>query len=165
MRLPATPPTRRQTPAVQLDQRAIDAIIARVNTQLQAAGAGRRIPAEETISAGDLGRQYNQSEHATTFLAYGGKGQFCTRRLAADHTQEDCALHPVMSLSVVLLHERTRSTTAQETREVRGACYTFNDGRCTASYCCFEVVWRDPLKVGLSGSQTRTTEGREEESS
>ncbi len=32
--------------------------------------------------------------YATTFLAYGGKGKFCSRCMASDHSQEDCALHP-----------------------------------------------------------------------
>ena len=38
--------------------------------------------------------QLNQALYSTTFLAYGGKGQFCSRCLASDHTQDDCAPHP-----------------------------------------------------------------------
>jgi len=36
----------------------------------------------------------NQGLYATTFLAYGGRGQFCARCMSSDHAQEECALHP-----------------------------------------------------------------------
>ena len=48
----------------------------------------------------------NQSLYTTTFLAYGGKGQFCSRYMASDHSQEDCALHPRREVPVVQLQKQ-----------------------------------------------------------
>jgi len=45
----------------------------------------------------------NKRLYSTTFLAYGGKGQFCTRCLMADHAQEDCVLHPGRYFPIVRL--------------------------------------------------------------
>ena len=37
----------------------------------------------------------NQSLYSTTFLAYGGgRAKFCTDCMMADHSKEECALHP-----------------------------------------------------------------------
>ena len=36
----------------------------------------------------------NQSLYSTTFLAYGAGAKFCPECMMADHSQEECALHP-----------------------------------------------------------------------
>ncbi len=90
----------------------------------------------------------NQGLYATTFLAYGGKGQFCGRCMASDHSQEDCALNPRREVPVVQLQEQRSAGSRREEpqgdtrrrRGRRGACYAFNDGRCSLPYCRFEHV-------------------------
>ena len=93
----------------------------------------------------------NQALYSTTFLAFGNKGQFCTRCLLSDHSQEDCALHPSKALPIVQFKEsalgisrrdRERGEESPPRRRIRrGACYAWNDGRCTAQpYCHFEHV-------------------------
>ena len=90
----------------------------------------------------------NQGLYATTFLAYGGKGLFCSRCMASDHSQEDCALHPRREVPVVQLQEQRPAGgrrdelqgDARRRRGRRGACYAFNDGRCSLPYCRFEHV-------------------------
>ena len=47
----------------------------------------------------------NQSLYATTFLAYGGRGQFCVRCMASDHAQEECVLHPNQEVPVEQLQD------------------------------------------------------------
>lgn len=68
----------------------------------------------------------NQSLYATTFLAYGGKGQFCPSCMLPDHTQDECALHPSRTVPVVRLREagfesregaRGQDTRKQATKE------------------------------------------------
>ena len=88
----------------------------------------------------------NQSLYSTTFLAFGGRGLFCTRCLMADHSQEDCALHPGRDVPVVRLREVAPGPSHRDDPEQRkrrgrrGACFAFNDGRCTAPHCRFEHV-------------------------
>ena len=53
-----------------------------------------------SLEAADFSK-VNQSLYSTTFLAFGGRGLFCTRCLMADHSQEDCALHPGRDVPVV----------------------------------------------------------------
>ena len=48
----------------------------------------------------------DQSLYSTTFLAFGGGGQFCSRCLLADHTQEDRALNPSQAVPLVQLRDR-----------------------------------------------------------
>ncbi len=90
----------------------------------------------------------NQGLYATTFLAYGGRGQFCARCMSSDHAQEECALHPNREVPVVQLQDsRGRSRREEQVlgeqrrrRGRRGACYAFNDGRCAVPFCRFEHV-------------------------
>ena len=90
----------------------------------------------------------NQSLYATTFLAYGSRGQFCTRCMMSDHSQEDCAMHPNRALPMVQFREAmSGSGSRREERESparkkarRGACYAWNDGKCVGPHCRFEHV-------------------------
>ncbi len=90
----------------------------------------------------------NQGLYATTFLAYGGRGQFCARCMSSDHAQEECVLHPNREVPVVQLQDsRGRSRREEHVlgeqrrrRGRRGACYAFNDERCTVPFCRFEHV-------------------------
>lgn len=88
----------------------------------------------------------NQGLYATTFLAYGGRGQFCARCMSSDHAQEECALHPNREVPVVQLqdnrgrHRREEQVEQRRRRGRRGACYAFNDGRCAVPFCRFEHV-------------------------
>ena len=73
--------------------------------------------------------QVNQALHSTTFLTYGGKGQFSYRCLSSDHMQEECALHPNSLVPVVRFKDQARSGRRDERQhqELRsswkGPCY------------------------------------------
>ena len=91
----------------------------------------------------------NQGLYATTFLAYGGKGQFCHSCMLSDHTVEECALHPSRSVPVIRIgesvgegsREDARLPRSQECRRAaRGACFAWNNGRCTVPYCRFSHI-------------------------
>ena len=92
----------------------------------------------------------NQSLYSTTFLAYGAGAKFCPECMMADHSQEECALHPNRSLPVVQMQEvrrggreepRLRPPEGYKRRAGRrGPCFQWNDGRCTHPYCRFEHV-------------------------
>ncbi len=118
-----------------------------------------------SLEAADFAK-VNQSLYSTTFLAYGGRGQFCTRCLMADHSQEDCALHPGRDVPVVRLRD-TASTPARREdpewrrrRARRGACFAFNDGRCAAPplpiRACVLNLWRQPQTDCMSRTCTRS---------
>jgi len=87
----------------------------------------------------------NQSLYSTTFLAYGGRGQCCTTCMAPDHTREECALHPGRAIPVVRVREPATTTEThlrmlepRKKRMRRGACYAWNDGKCSAANCQYE---------------------------
>ena len=91
----------------------------------------------------------NQSLYSTTFLAYGGRGQFCPHCLSSDHGQEECALHPQRAVPVVRFKEsgaslrdewRLKPGELRRKRPRKGACFAWNDGRCTTQNCPFEHV-------------------------
>ena len=92
----------------------------------------------------------NPSLYSTTFLAYGAGAKFCPECMMADHSQEECALHPSRSLPVVQMQEvrrggreepRLRPPDGHKRRAGRrGPCFQWNDGRCTHPYCRFEHV-------------------------
>jgi len=87
----------------------------------------------------------NQSLYATTFLAYGGgRSKFCQDCMMADHTREECALHPNRSLPVVQMREVESQGRASESRRRRpgrsGPCYAWNDGTCTFTRCRYDHV-------------------------
>ena len=84
----------------------------------------------------------NQSLYSTTFLAYGGRSSFCSYCLAADHAQEDCALHPQRGVPVVRFKEAgtPRLGDIRRKRPRRGACFAWNEGKCSAQYCRFDHV-------------------------
>ena len=90
--------------------------------------------------------QVNQALYSTTFLAYGGKGQFCSRCLASNHAQEDCALYPPSAVPAGRFREQARSNRREDRhhheprRSWKGPCYAWNDGKCGAPYCRFEHV-------------------------
>lgn len=90
----------------------------------------------------------NQGLYATTFLAYGGRGQFCQSCLASDHNHSECALHPNQSLPVVRVGQaavpQVRDEGSQRRqdrkRSVKGPCFAWNDGMCTGPYCRYSHV-------------------------
>ena len=91
----------------------------------------------------------NQSLYTTTFLAYGGRGQFCVRCMASNHAQEECALHPNREVPVVQLQDHRLGRLRREEQALgeqrrrrgrRGACYAYNDGRCAIPFCWFEHI-------------------------
>lgn len=91
----------------------------------------------------------NQGLYTTTFLAYGGKGQFCQSCMMSDHNHEECALHPSRTVPVVRIRESSSGGAREEVRlprvperkrVARGACFAWNDGRCTVPYCRFGHV-------------------------
>ena len=98
-----------------------------------------------SLEATDFSR-INQSLYSTTFLAYRGRGQFCVRCMMSDHEQEDCALHPNRALPLVQLRDLGVGPSRREEHEdprrraARGACFAYNDGRCSSPYCRFEHV-------------------------
>jgi len=87
----------------------------------------------------------NQSLYSTTFLAYGGRRQFCVRCMMSDHSQEDCALNPNRALALVQLRDLGMGPGRREEqdprqRSRRGAYFAFNDWRCSSPYYRFEHV-------------------------
>ena len=98
----------------------------------------------------------NQSLYSTTFLGYGAGARFYPECMIADHSQEECALHPNRALPVVQMQEVRRGRREEpRPREEphprppdgykqragrRGPCFQWNDGRCTHPYCRFEHV-------------------------
>ena len=91
----------------------------------------------------------NQGLYSTTFLAYGGKGQFCQSCMSSDHTHDECALHPKRSVPVIQITESARGAVKEDSRLprgqerkrlARGACFAWNDGRCTTPLCRFSHV-------------------------
>ena len=92
-------------------------------------------------------RKLNQALYATTFLANGIVGHFCGSCLQTNHSQEDCALNPARVVQVVRLREPSRErreggrTGEHSTkRRRRGACYAWNDGRCSFPNCRFDHI-------------------------
>lgn len=87
--------------------------------------------------------QLNQSLYLTTFVAYGGKGQSCANCLLSDHAQDECALQ-VKSPGPIFRRSETpggpRGKEEKGRRRRRGACYAWNDGKCTTPYCRFDHV-------------------------
>ena len=57
-----------------------------------------------SLEATNLAR-INQSLYFITFLANGGRGQFCFRCMMSDHAQEECALNPNRALPLVQMRE------------------------------------------------------------
>ena len=95
-----------------------------------------------SLEAADFSR-INQGLYSTTFLAYGGKGQFCTRCMMSDHSREECALHPNRAVPMVQFREPSRREEVADPRRKRGrrgACYAFNDGKCSSQYCKYDHV-------------------------
>ena len=101
----------------------------------------------------------NQSLYSTTFLAYRGRGQSCPTCLLSDHLPEECALHPDRAMPVVRLTDRTgagewrarsperrgRSSERRDQepgrkRQRKGACFLWNDGKCSSARCRFDHV-------------------------
>ena len=88
----------------------------------------------------------NQSLYATTFLAYGGRGQFCTTCMQPDHTAEECALHPSRALPVVRVSEEPTERRSRPVEARRGKsagkrpCFGWNDGQCSYQYCKYDHV-------------------------
>ena len=86
----------------------------------------------------------NQGLYSTTFLAHGGKGQFCQSCMLSDHTDEECALHPKRSVPVIQIAESTRGAVKEDPQFPRGkerkrlvrgdVCFAWNYGRCTTPF-------------------------------
>ena len=107
----------------------------------------------------------NQGMYATTFLAYGGRGQSCLSCMLSDHTSEECALHPSRSVPVIRIGERISEGSKEEARMPRGqerkrppkgACFAWNDGRCSTPYCRFSHVCSRCASSDHRRSQCRT---------
>ena len=100
-----------------------------------------------SIEAADFSK-INQGLYATTFLAYGGRGQFCQSCLASDHTHSECVLHPNQSVPVVRVGQAAVPQVRNEgpqwqqdpKRSVKGSCVAWNDGMCTGPYCKYSHV-------------------------
>ena len=88
--------------------------------------------------------QLNQALYATTFLAYGGRGQFCPSCMLPDHGQDDCALHPSRSLPTIRLSDMAERRFRPVQRRGKSAgkrpCFAWNDGRCSLPYCLYDHV-------------------------
>ena len=83
----------------------------------------------------------NQSLYATTFLAYGGRAaKFCPDCMMADHGREECALQlnrdPPASRETAAW--RGRNMEFRKRRDTRGACYAWNDSKCTFARCRYD---------------------------
>ena len=83
--------------------------------------------------------------YSTTFLAYRGRGQFCARCLMLDHAQEDCALNSHRVLPLVQFRDLGAGPSRREEYEPRhqlsrGACFAFNNGKCSSPCCRFDHV-------------------------
>ena len=96
-----------------------------------------------SLSDTDFGKM-NQSLYASTFLALRGRGQFCSGCMGADHTFEDCALHPNKSMPMLLQYQSKETAYKKEDprrkKPRRGACFSWNDGECTAKNCPYDHV-------------------------
>ena len=101
------------------------------------------------ITGVDRLRQINQGLYATTFLAYGGKGQFGKSCILLYHTLEECALHSSRLVPVIRIgewisegsKEKAQVPRGQECRSPpRGSCLAWIDGRCTTPYYRFGHV-------------------------
>lgn len=96
-----------------------------------------------SLESTDFGK-INQSLYATTFLAYGGRGQFCSSCMLPDHSREDCALHPGRNLPVVRLGDVAERRFRPDQRRGKSGgkrpCFAWNDGRCSLPYCRFEHI-------------------------
>ena len=87
----------------------------------------------------------NQSLYSTTFLAYGGgRPRFCPDCMMADHSHEECALHPNRALPVVQMRDaaggRPKAQEVWRKRERSGVCYAWNDGKCSFTRCRYDHV-------------------------
>ena len=91
----------------------------------------------------------NTSLYANTFLAQQNtRGKTCQWCLETDHAATSCALAPATQLWQPGRPSRVpqREWNQEERRpgrgkpEVRGACFAWNDGRCTLPYCQFKHV-------------------------
>ena len=58
----------------------------------------------------------NQGLYSTTFLVYGGKGQFCQSCMQSDHTHEECALHPNRAVPVIRIKDSVGTGGREEAR-------------------------------------------------
>ena len=87
-----------------------------------------------SLESANFGR-LNQALYATTFLAYGGRGQFCPLCMLPDHGQDDCALHPSRSFPTIRLSDMAERQFRPEQRRGKSAgrrpCFAWNDGRCS----------------------------------
>ena len=96
-----------------------------------------------SLSDMDFGKM-NQSLYASTFLALRGRGQFCSGCMGADHAFEDCALHPNKSMPMLLQYQSKETAYKKEDprrkKPRRGACFSWNDGECTAKNCPYDHV-------------------------
>ena len=73
-----------------------------------------------SLESANFGR-LNQALYATTFLAYGGRGQFCPSCMLPDHGQDDCALHPSRSLPTIRLSDMAERRFRPEQRRGKSA--------------------------------------------
>ena len=77
----------------------------------------------------------NQSLYSTTILAFsGGRQKFCTACMLSDHTQEECGLHPNLGRPMAQARDGGAASLRGQERRKReriGACYAWNESRCT----------------------------------
>ena len=84
----------------------------------------------------------NQSLYSTTILAFGGGRQkFCPVCMLSDHTQEECGLHQNHGRPIVQARDIGAALPRgpeRRKRERMGACYAWNEGKCTFLRCRYE---------------------------
>ena len=98
-----------------------------------------------SLEAGNFS-QINQSLYATTFLAYGGRGQGCSSCMQPDHTLEEGALHQGRSYGTGRSEMPERRMRWEPCRNKGGGkrpCFAWNEGRCSPVRSRVrEVLWR-----------------------
>ena len=91
----------------------------------------------------------NQSLYSTTILAYENRRQCCPNCMLPDYSLEECSLYmgkpsPAAIWSGFPARGRedrhSRSGESSKKCNRKGACYTWNDGRCTTYPCPYEYV-------------------------
>ncbi len=87
----------------------------------------------------------NQSLYSTTILAFsGGRQTFCAVCMQSDHTQEECGLQASMNRQPTQGRDLGVAAPVRgldrRKRERVGACYAWNEGRCTFVRCRYEHV-------------------------
>ena len=89
----------------------------------------------------------NNSLYSTTFLAQqNNRGRTCQWCMETDHTSANCAMAPTVTAPSRQGRFSQRDAFSDERRlsfkrpEARGACFAWNEGRCTLPYCRYKHI-------------------------